>query len=259
MRTLALLLAIISSGVLARAEEKIEVGEWVEFKGTFTGSSSTMGGWTKPITVKYAIVGEEKDDAGNRLFWLEVNTDFPAPILAKALIPAQAFEEMVLSSPNMVKQVKRWIVKMGDQPAMEFPVEESLKQIQEIIGILDPEAKITEFGEEEVETAKGTFKCQKKQYLGKMSMEQAEGPMVLTANVTYDGVFWHSDAVPIVGYAKAEFTVVAEVSSEVPIPGVTLPPSEKSHGQVELVEFGQGATSALTEDPVQKPVPKPEP
>ena len=255
MRTLALLLTIVGSVVFARAEGEIEVGEWVEFKG-----SISVAGQTIPIAQKYAVVGEEKDAAGNRLLWLEMSLEIPGnPILAKALIPAKALAELDLASADIIEQVKRWIVKMGDKPAVESPVEESLDVMREFLTLQeDPEGKTTELGEEEVETAKGKFTCQKRRYQGKTSTEQAQGPMVLTVNVAYDLVVWHSDSVPIVGYVKKEGNAVAEVSSEVPLPGgAPLPPPQNVRSQLELVGLGKGATSVLTEDPVQKSVPNP--
>ncbi|MBT4503490.1 MAG: hypothetical protein HOC74_37510 [Gemmatimonadetes bacterium] len=254
MRTFVLLLAIVSSVVLSRAEEKIEVGEWVEFKGSISVMGQTM-----PIARKYAVVGEEMDEAGNRLLWLEMSLDMPGnPILAKALIPADALVKMDLASGDIIKQIKRLIVKMGDKPAVESPVEESLDVVKEFLSLhADPEGKTTELGEEEVETAKGKFTCQKRQYQGKTSTEAVQGPMVLTVKIAYDLVVWHSDSVPIIGYAKREGHAITEVSSEVPLPGGNpLPPPMNVRGQYELVGFGKGATSVLTEDPVQKPVPK---
>lgn len=256
MRFLMLFLVMSFSVVPVRGGEKVEVGEWVEFK-----NSMVVGPQTIQMTQKYAIVGEEKDDAGNQLMWFETNINMPGnPILTKVLIPAKAFEEEKISSAGFFKQAKRWIVKMGAQPAMELPVEQALQQMKGLLGLgEDPQEKVTELGEEELETAKGKIKCQKKQHQGKTSMEQAQGPIVMTIHNTYDRVIWHSDGVPIVGYAKMEDNSVVEVKTAMAIPGAPAQPPQKVHSQMELVGFGKGATSVLTEDPVQMPVPNPGP
>jgi peroxiredoxin len=72
--------------------------------------------------------------------------------------------------------------------------------------------------------------------------------MVMTITNTYDRTIWHSTEVPIVGYAKSEENGLMEVSMSIPMPGAPPNQPQKTHGQVELVDFGKGAVSAMTEE-----------
>ena len=254
MRTLMLLLTVVLSTTIVEAKKDVEVGDWVSFKGT-----TMMGPQAMEMTQKYAIVGQEKDADGTPLLWFETDINMPGVrVLMKLLVPAIVFEQEAIDSPEFYKTVRRGIMKMGDQPAVEFPVEQTMGQLQALRGLADdPNAKVTEMGEEVLEAPKGRLRCVKKRYQGKASMEQAQGPMVMTITTTYDRMIWHSDAVPLVGYAKIEVNTLVEVSTLVPVPGAPPSQPQETHSQMDLIDFGQGAKSAITEEPVQAPVPTP--
>ncbi|MCC7262505.1 MAG: hypothetical protein IT369_08295 [Candidatus Latescibacteria bacterium] len=256
MRIVVAFFILLCSISLLEAQTGAAVGDWVSLKAT-----TMVGPQTIEVKQRHAIVGEEKDAEGKLLWWFETQIDMGGQqILTKLLVPASAFGETEVSSAQFNKSARRWITKMGDQPAVELPVEEAMKQFQGMMGLAeDPNAKVTELGEEEIETPKGKMKCTKKGYQGKASMEQAQGPIVMTITNTYDRTIWRTAAVPIVGMAKVEEKGLVEVSTQVPMPGTPPPQPQETHSLTVVEDFGQGAKSAITEEPAAVPAPAPVP
>ena len=177
MRALILIFVLIYSTTTAEAGKGVEVGAWALFKGTTMAGPQSI-----EMTQKYAIVGQEKDAEGNLLLWFETDASMSGNrMLTKVLVPTTDFEQGNVSPSGFYENARRLIVKMGDQPAMEMPIKQAMQQAQSLFGLPDdPGAKVTDLGEEVMETSKGKIRCAKKQYQGKVSMEQTQGPMAMT-------------------------------------------------------------------------------
>ena len=250
MRLFLLLIALVCSPLSSPAQKKAQVGDWVLFRGT-----TEAGTRTAEITQRYAIVASEKDGEGTQLFWFETDIGMAGKnILTRLLVPASAFELDSLVSPDFYQTVRRWIVKMGERPAIELPPERAQQQVQALLERHDPDAKTTALGDTILETPKGKLRCAERRYEGKAVSERRHGPAVTETAYTYDRTIWHSDEVPIIGYARLEEDGLREVAVDALAPGAPAPPPQKTHTRIDLVDFGQGATSALTEDPVQHPM-----
>ena len=252
MRAFALFIILLCSTTASQAQKDLEVGDWVLLKGT-----TEIGPRKMEMTQKYAIVGQEEDTEGNRLLWFEtVSTEIGGRnhILTKVLVPVTAFELGDVTSAEFYNTARRWIVKMGGQPAMELPVELAMQQMQSILGLQDPDAKVEALGADTLETPKGKLYCAKKHYQGKTSIKQPLGRMIMTITNTYDRTTWHTDQVPIIGFARLEDKGSIQSSAEDLPPGSPqLPPPRETLTRIDLADFGQGAESAIVEEPVPLP------
>jgi hypothetical protein len=119
------------------------VGSWSEYQITGKGES--------PSKMKIAIVGKEGD-----AYWYEsiMETKQEGPMISKMLVSG---------NPEDRKNIRRMIVKMGSQPAMEMPVQmmqssKDLGQREKITG------KIIDKGTESIKVPAGTFAAQHMQY-----------------------------------------------------------------------------------------------
>jgi hypothetical protein len=115
------------------------VGGWSEYQITGKGE--------QPSKMKIAIVGKEGDD-----YWYEteMETKREGRVISKMLVSG---------NPKDQKSIKRMIVKMGDEPAMEMPV-------QMMQGSKDQgqRGKTVDKGTESIKVAAGTFTTQHMQY-----------------------------------------------------------------------------------------------
>lgn len=122
------------------SEFKPVVGGWSEYQMTAKGE--------EPSKMKIAIVGKEGD-----AYWYET--------LMEGEDEEQVISKMLVSgNPDDQKGVKRMIVKMGDEPAMEMPVQMmqgSKDQGQE-------KGKFIDKGTESVKVPAGTFTARHMQY-----------------------------------------------------------------------------------------------
>ncbi len=115
------------------------VGGWSEYQMTGKGE--------QPSKMKIAIVGKEGDS-----YWYETVTETKREerVITKMLVSG---------NPEDQKSIKRMIVKMGDQPAMEMPVQMmqgSKEQAQR--------GKTIDKGTESVKVPAGSFTTQHMQY-----------------------------------------------------------------------------------------------
>ena len=249
MYRLVLFFFLVGSALAAGAGERVAVGDWTLLKGTMT-----MGENSVEMTQKYAIVGQEEDTDGTLLLWFETEISTAGNRrLMKILVPAITFEQEDVTSAAFYQKVRRWIVKMGEQPAMEVPPEQARQQVQFQFGSQDPDVEVEELGEEMLETPRGELKCAKKRYQGRKIMQPPRAPMPVTLTNIYDRTTWHTDVVPIIGYARLEESGRMEFSGSGP--GASSPPPRKMFTQIELVDYGQGAESALTEEPMPAGMP----
>jgi hypothetical protein len=125
-------------------EFKPVVGHWAEYQMTPEGE--------KPMTMRVSIVGQEDDD-----YWYEtiMTTDKGEKVITKMLVSGD---------PKSKENTKRMIIKSGDEPAMEMPV-----QMMQMMGGMDepepedeledeaPETEMVDLGVESVEVPAGTF------------------------------------------------------------------------------------------------------
>ncbi len=116
-----------------------------------------VGGWSEyemksknepPMKMKIAIVGKEGD-----AYWYETVTEEKqgGKIVSKMLVSG---------NPNDTKNVKRMIFKMGNEPAMEMPVQ----MMQQGSGSKDPKGKMIDKGAESIKVPAGTFSTNHYQY-----------------------------------------------------------------------------------------------
>jgi len=173
------------------------VGNWAEYEMTPTGE--------KPMKMKISIVGKE-DEA----FWYEtVMTDPEGRLMINKML--------VSGDPGDEDNVKRMIVKPGDQPAMEMPMQ--MMQMG-MMGEPDeeeeePEGTMDDLGTESVTVPAGTFDAKHWQFA-------SEGD-------TFDA--WVKSGVGPYGLIKSsapEFVMV-------------------------LVAHGDDAKTAITEEPQKMP------
>jgi len=132
-----------SSGPNFYTEFKPIVGGWSEYEVKPKGES--------PFKMKIAIVGKE----GNA-YWYETVMDMKneGKVITKMLISGD---------PEDPKNVKRMIVKTGNEPAMEMPA----KMMQQSSKHQEQRGKIIDKGLETVKVPAGTFKTQHMQYQDK--------------------------------------------------------------------------------------------
>jgi hypothetical protein len=117
------------------------VGGWSEYQ--MTGKGET------PSKMKIAVVGQEGD-----AFWYET--------IMESKQQGRMISKMLVSgNPEDQKNIRRMIVKMGNEPAMEMPV-----QMMQSSKGRDPgqKGKFTDKGTESVKVPAGTFKAQHMQY-----------------------------------------------------------------------------------------------
>jgi hypothetical protein len=118
------------------------VGAWSEYQMTGKGE--------EPTKMKIAIVGQEGE-----AYWYETVMELKGEgrMVSKML---------VAGNPQDRKNVKRVIVKMGDQPAMEMPAMMHGSKAPE--QKVDQKGKVTDKGTESIKVPAGTFTAQHMQY-----------------------------------------------------------------------------------------------
>ena len=127
------------AGPKFHSDFKPVVGAWSEYQITGKGES--------PSKMKIAIVGKEGD-----AYWYEsiMETKQEGPIISKMLVSG---------NPEDRKNVRRMIVKMGNRPAMEMPI-----QMMQASKDLGQRGKIIDKGTESIKVPAGTFTAQHMQY-----------------------------------------------------------------------------------------------
>lgn len=121
------------------SEFKPVVGGWSEYQITAKGES--------PSKMKIAIVSKEGD-----AYWYEtvMETKQEGKVITKMLVSG---------NPEDQKNLKRMIVKMGNDPAMEMPV-----QMVQPSKLQEKPGKIIDKGVETIKVPAGSFKAQHLQY-----------------------------------------------------------------------------------------------
>ena len=127
------------AGPKFHADFKPVVGGWSEYQMTGKGES--------PSKMKIAIVGKEGD-----AYWYEtiMETRQEGRIISKMLVSG---------NPEDQKNMRRMIVKMGNEPAMEMPI-----QMMQASKDQGQKGKIIDKGKESIKVPAGTFTAQHMQY-----------------------------------------------------------------------------------------------
>ena len=127
------------TGPKFHVEFKPVVGGWAEYQMIRKGD--------QPTKMKIAIVGKEGD-----AYWYESIMEIKreGKVISKMLVSG---------SPDDTKNVKRMVVKSGDQPAMEMPV-----QMMPSSADQGQKGKLTDKGTETIKVPAGTFKTRHMQY-----------------------------------------------------------------------------------------------
>jgi hypothetical protein len=127
------------AGPKFHSDFKPVVGGWSEYQMTGKGES--------PSKMKIAIVGKEGD-----AYWYETIMEIKQEgrIISKMLVSG---------NPEDQKNMRRMIVKMGNEPAMEMPI-----QMMQASKDQGQKGKIIDKGKESIKVPAGTFTAQHMQY-----------------------------------------------------------------------------------------------
>jgi hypothetical protein len=129
-----------TSGGRLYGDFKPVVGGWSEYQMTTKSEGSTK--------MKIAIVGKEGD-----AYWYET-------VMEGGRQGRNIVKMLVSGDPGDTKNVKRMIVKTGNDPAMEMPVE----MMQQSSKGQEQRGKVIDKGTETIKVPAGTFKTQHSQY-----------------------------------------------------------------------------------------------
>jgi len=122
------------------SEFKPVVGGWSEYQMRSKGEA--------PVKMSIAIVGKEGD-----AYWYEnvMEGGREGKVISKMLVSG---------NPDDPKNVKRMIVKTGNRPAMELPVQMMSRDVK----AREPMGKMVDKGSERIQVPAGTFTTQHLQY-----------------------------------------------------------------------------------------------
>ncbi|UCH77951.1 MAG: hypothetical protein JSU81_09540 [Candidatus Coatesbacteria bacterium] len=203
--------------VLSEAVAQWEVGRWCEYRLTSRGG--------KESEVFVALTGRERLH-GKDYFWLEVVVEREGrKAISKALLPQLESVSFLESGKDLAEESERLIVKVGDTPAVELPLQELqlLHRALETVG-QGPDLNEVFGGGDQVEAAEA----------GAVEYETLAGKKIACEKLVL------SKAGEDLGYAY--------VAEEVPIFGIAF--SEHEGGTLELVDYGDsGAETAIKEEP----------
>ena len=129
-----------TSGPQFHGEFKPVVGGWSEYQVTTKGE--------QPSKMKVAIVGKEGD-----AYWYET-------VMEGGREGRTIMKMLVSGNPEDQKNIKRMIVKQGNEPAMEMPVQ----MMGQAPKAQESRGKVIDKGTETIKVPGGTFKTQHTQY-----------------------------------------------------------------------------------------------
>jgi hypothetical protein len=224
---------------------RLDLGDWAEYRAV-----TQAGARTVEVTQRYAIVGEERQADGNRWVWLEIAIGMPGTrMVQKVLLPAAALAAKGPDSWESFRDARRWIVRSGDEPAVEMPIAEALAQMRNQTALAeDPEATAKDLAPESIATPRGTLRCTRRESRGVTKAEQLQGNSRVAVSNAYTSTVWRHDTVPITRLVRT----VAEATVEVTPAGAaadTRPSRQQTRTTIDLVNFGTGATTAILDLP----------
>ena len=184
------------SGPRFYTEFKPVVGGWSEYQMTPKGDSSAK--------MKLAIVAKEGED-----YWYET-------VLERKQEGKMISKMLVSGNPGDRKNVKRMIIKSGNDPAMEMPVQ----MMQQGSQSQESKGKVVDKGTETIKVPAGTFTCQHMQY--------QDGETVVDAwvakNISPYGMV-KSQAkefeMVLLGYGAGAKTLITETPKKFEMPTIT--------------------------------------
>jgi hypothetical protein len=203
--------------VLSEAVAQWEVGRWCEYRLT-----SRSG---KESEVFVALTGSERL-RGKDYFWLEVVVEREGrKAISKALLPQLESVSFLESGKDLAQESERLIVKIGEAPAVELPLQELqlLHRALETVG-RGPDLNEVFGGGDQVDATEA----------GAVDYETLAGKKIACEKLVL------TQGGEDLGYAY--------VAEEVPVFGIAF--SEHEGGTLELVDYGDsGAETAITEEP----------
>lgn len=127
------------AGAKIYGDFKPVVGAWAEYQMTTKGED--------PVTMRLAIVGKEGE-----FFWYEtvMTMKDQGRVVTKMLVSG---------NPQETQNVKRMIIKSGDDPAMEMPIQAPAEPKSKTDTPKQPEGTLVNKGSEMVTVPAGTFKA----------------------------------------------------------------------------------------------------
>ncbi|MFH1864538.1 MAG: hypothetical protein ABIK85_01520 [Candidatus Eisenbacteria bacterium] len=179
------------------------VGHWAEYQMTPKGE--------KPMTMRISIVGEE-DDA----YWYEM-------VMTGEKGEKMISKMLVSGDPQDTENIKRMIVKSGDEPAMEMPIQmmAMMGGMEEVEGEL-PETTTANLGSESVTVPAGTFDANHWQFT---SEDVVFNAWVMAGVGPYGVVKSASDEfeMVLVAHGDKAATLITETPQALPMPGFPMP------------------------------------
>ncbi len=187
--------------------DALKVGTWAKIKETTNGREMVM--W-------FGVVGEKKI-GGKRYVWIEIRTTQGGQkIILKAL--------MRMSTKNIESDIKKIIVKAGNQPAMEISSDmmQMMGQGMNVFGSSMPS--------------------------GDTNKANAEIKVVGTERVTVPAGTFAAKHIKIIDKSTSSPIVDIWQTNKVPISIVKVKSSEGS--EMVLLAYGKGAKTEITEKPI---------
>ncbi len=188
--------------------DTLKVGTWAKIKEIANGKEMVM--W-------FGVVGEEKIN-GKRYVWIEIRTTQGGKkIIVKAL--------MRMSTENIESDIKRIIIKAGNQPAMEIS-----SDMMQMMG-----QNMNVFGSSV--SSEDTNKA------------NTEVKVVGTERVTVPAGTFTAKHIKIIDKSTSSSMVDIWQTNKVPISIVKVKSSDGA--EMVLLSYGKGAKTEITEKPMQ--------
>lgn len=175
------------------SEFKPVVGGWSEYQMTTKGEPSSK--------MKIAVVGKEGD-----AYWYEtvMETKREGRVITKMLVSG---------NPEDQKNIKRMIVKMGNEPAMEMPVGMMGRQAK----TEEKPGKLIDKGTETIKVPAGTFKAKHIQYEAQEGLvdtwiHKGVSPYVMVKSQSKDF------EMALLGYGTGAKTLITETPQKFEMP-----------------------------------------
>jgi len=194
-----------TSGPKFYSEFKPVIGGWSEYQMTTKGEA--------PSKMKIAIVGKEGD-----AYWYET-------VMEGGRQGRNIVKMLVSGDPVDQKNIKRMIVKTGNEPAMEMPVQ-MMGQPQKG---QETKGKLIDKGTETIKVPAGTFKTQHMQYQDVETVDTwvykdiSPYGMVKSISKNFDMV--------LLGYGTGAKTLITETPQKFEMPQIPKMPERGSRGR----------------------------
>ena len=177
------------------------VGGWSEYQVTSKGES--------PSKMKISVVGKEGD-----AYWYEMvmETKKEGRTISKMLVSGD---------PEDAQNIKRFIVKAGNEPAMEMPV-----QMMQASKSQGQKGRVTDKGTETIKVPAGSFATQHMQYqdgetVGDTWVNKEVSPYGLVRSQAKDF------EMVLVGYGRGAQTLITETPQKFEMPQMPQMPTKR--------------------------------